>query len=87
MTTSEEIVVIDDVEDRDVPLPHWLKIGGITLYSTDKKDVLEGKWLSDAHINALQFLLKRQFPSINGLKPPSQLLSILCLWDLLKFSM
>ena len=57
VTTSEEMVVIDDVEDRDVPLPHWLKIGGITLYSTDKKDVLEGKWLS----NALQFLLKRQY--------------------------
>ena len=66
VTTSKEIVVIDGVEDRDVPLPHWLKIGGITLYNTDKKDVLEGKWLSDAHINALQFLLKCQFPSING---------------------
>ena len=62
------MIVVTDEDNDDVPIPPWVKIGEVSLYNFDKEDLLEGKWLSDAHMNAVQLLLKVQFPRINGLE-------------------
>lgn len=65
---KEVIVVNDDVDHSSVPSPLWIQIDGIRLVSTDKEHLLDGKWLSDAHINSVQHLLKSHFPDIGGLE-------------------
>ena len=65
---TSEVIVVTDEDNDDVPVPPWVKIGEVSLYNFDKEDLLEGKWLSDAHVNAVQLLLKVQFPRINGLE-------------------
>ena len=64
---TSEVIVVTDEDNDDVPVPPWVKIGEVSLYNFDKEDLLEGKWLSDAHMNAV-LLLKVQFPRINGLE-------------------
>ena len=44
-----------------------VKCGSITLYQTEKNSLLNGKWLSDLHINAAQQLLLGQFNHLGGL--------------------
>lgn len=44
---------------------HWLQFGTLTLYTFDKEDLVNGKWLTDMHINAVQYLLKFRFPHID----------------------
>ena len=46
---------------------HWLQFGNISLYSNDKEDVVDGQWLTDLHMNAVQYMLKSQFPYVSGL--------------------
>jgi len=36
----------------------WVKIGDITLTNEDKRIILEGKWLTDKIIHAVQLLMK-----------------------------
>ena len=65
---TSEVIIVTDEDNNDVPVPPWVKIGEVSLYNFDKEDLLEGKWLSDAHVNAVQLLLKVQFPMINDLE-------------------
>ena len=44
----------------------WIHINSIILKKSDKELVLNGKRLSDMHINAAQKILSQQFPSISG---------------------
>ena len=37
---------------------------------SDKKQILEGKWLNDKHVNAVNNLLQKQHPNVNGLQDP-----------------
>ena len=37
------------------------------LSQEDKSIILDGKWLSDIHVNVAQQLLKKQFPNLSGL--------------------
>ena len=62
-----EVVVVNDDVDVAMPQSQWTQIGAITLYDTDKEDLLHGNWLLDTRMNALH-LLKSQFPNINGLE-------------------
>ena len=51
------------------PLTHmWVQSLNLTVY--DKLELLQGKWLTDKHINAANFLLKKQFQTQNGLEDP-----------------
>ena len=45
-----------------------MKIGGISLHDSDKRIIVDRQWLWGTHLSAVQFLLKRQFPQINGLE-------------------
>ena len=46
----------------------WVKCGTITLYQNEKNSLMNGKWLSDLHINAAQQLLQLQFKNLGGLQ-------------------
>ena len=46
----------------------WLKIGCYILKFAEKETLCDGRWLSDLHINAIQVLLKQQYPQIGGLQ-------------------
>ncbi len=45
----------------------WISFGGITMYDSDREALINGKWLNDNHMNAVQHLLKTKFPNLNGL--------------------
>ena len=47
---------------------YWKK--ELDLRESDKKQILEGKWLNDKHINAVNNLLQKQDPNVNGLQDP-----------------
>ena len=47
--------------------PVWETIEDIPLYLSDKKILISGQRLTDAHLNAAQRLLKSQYPAIGGL--------------------
>ena len=49
----------------------WLRKNfAFTLFLSDKKSITDGKWISDAVINAGQQLLKEANPNISSLQPP-----------------
>ena len=52
------------------PSDKWLKFNGEVLLQKDKKELCNGGWLNDKHINYVQLMLKSQFPSIDGWKCP-----------------
>ena len=45
-----------------------VKVDKITLNQVDKHIILSGEWLWGTHLTAVQQLLKKQYPNINGLK-------------------
>ena len=53
----------DAQDNRDV----WVKIGRMSLLWNHQHMILKGEWLCDTHMNAVQLLLKSEFPQINGL--------------------
>ena len=72
--TSELVgrtVPIEVSEDETVnaeDTKQWVKCGGIILSHKDKLILMNGKMLTDMHINAAQQLLKQQFQHLNGLQ-------------------
>ena len=52
--------------DNSCSLSFWLK--DLTLTNQDKEALVNGKWLSDKHVNAANKLLQSQYPTINGLQ-------------------
>ena len=60
--TSREEIDGDDIED------YWVKVERITLYQSDRHIILSGEWLWGTHLTAVQQLLKKQHPNINGLR-------------------
>ena len=44
----------------------WVQFNGIVLSHLDKDQLREGRWLNDKHVNCAQYLLKKQFPHIDG---------------------
>lgn len=67
ITDSKQIIDVDD--KPDVPSQVWVKLNGITLYLTDKADLLSNaNWLNGSHMTAVQLLLKHQFPKIRSLE-------------------
>ena len=66
---STNVILIHDNDDTNFSAQCiWLKIGEISLYSSDKRIILNKQWLWGTHLSAVQFLLKRQFPQISGLE-------------------
>ena len=62
LTSSREEIDGDDIED------YWVKVEKITLYQSDRRIILSGEWLWGTHLTAVQLLLKKQHPNINGLR-------------------
>ena len=64
---EEEGVIYVDSGDEEDKNSTWLKIGSIDL-KFHEKSILQSDdmWLNDKHINAAQYLLKQQFPLIQG---------------------
>ena len=62
---------IDTSDDLDTkakhPGPCDHEHNGGLLSQEDKRIILDGKWLSDTHVNVAQQLLKKQFPNLLGL--------------------
>lgn len=56
------------IEQDNVSHESWLELDGIVLSQFDKKQLQDGSWLNDKHINYAQSLLKKQFPHIDGWK-------------------
>lgn len=52
--------------DKSALLSFWLK--DLTLTNQDREALVNGKWLSDKHVNAANKLLQSQYPTINGLQ-------------------
>ena len=78
-TVSDTNTIIDDDGDNDTSdcmqvaeictkERRWLKIGCYTLSFAEKETLCSKNWLSDLHINAIQVLLKQQYPRIGGLQ-------------------
>ena len=66
-----EVITINDNTDPPPPChsaEYWIKYGGFLLTRKDLQLLLNGKELTDQHVNAFQSLLKRQFPHIRGLQ-------------------
>ncbi len=64
------VLVIDLTTEEATcqPIEYWLK--DLQVYIEEKKILLEGGWLSDNLITAVQRLLKDSYPHIGGLQPP-----------------
>ena len=70
-----DVIVIDDHDDPNTPdnmtlcekSDKWVKIGSYSFTLAEKEMLLSNKWLIDLHMNAVQVLLKQQFPSVGGL--------------------
>ena len=62
MDTSDDL---DPKAKRPGPCDH--EHNGGLLSQDDKRIILDGKWLSDTHVNVAQQLLKKQFPNLLGL--------------------
>ena len=45
---------------------HWVTCEKVILYQQDKNILLNGKWLTDKHINFAQLLLQKQFSHCSG---------------------
>ena len=71
--TEEGSTITDLTQDQssDPPITVvWVQLNpSHTLTDTDKDNILAGLELTDIHINFAQFLLKNQFPGLNGLEP------------------
>jgi len=69
-TTGASAIVVGDsnVSDSDEQLEAWVCLDRVTLNLNDKAVLLDGHCLTDKHISFAQALMKKQFPSINGLK-------------------
>ena len=67
-----ESITVNDDTDTPPPPSHsaecWTKYGGFQLTRKDLQLLLNGKELTDQHVNAFQSLLKNQFPQICGLQ-------------------
>ena len=50
------------------PVDYWLKEMSLTI--ADRNLLVDGKWLTDRHVNAVSELLHNQFPIYNGLQDP-----------------
>ena len=48
-----------------MPVDYWLKEMSLTI--ADRNLLVDGKWLTDRHVNAASKLLHNQFPIYNGL--------------------
>ena len=72
VTETPDVVVIDgegeDGKDNADLSKVWLKIKGICLHDSDRQVLSDGKWLYGTHLSAVQFILKEQFPQVNGLE-------------------
>ena len=56
----------DKVQD---PSEHtWVKCGTVTLTKQDTDHLMEGREVSDKHINFAQLLLKLEFPDVDGFR-------------------
>ncbi len=51
-----DTIVVDD--NIDVRLDPWLTFGPLHLYDSDRESLLNGEWLNDAHLSAVQYFLK-----------------------------
>ncbi len=65
--------VVSDLTDQTNPSftadSTWIVVEGISLTMEDMI-LASNKWLSDSHVSAAQFLLKKQHPNISGFEPP-----------------
>ena len=58
---------MDLTNQKDVPTVYWIQ--ELTLFPSDRKSLINGRWLNDAVITAGQKLLKDAYPHIGGLQP------------------
>ena len=65
--SSLSIKCVDLTSKEDVPTVYWIQ--ELTLFPSDKKSLINSRWLSNALINAGQKLLKDAYPHISGLQP------------------
>lgn len=65
-TTTTPIIIKEETPACCSPNGFWKK--DLALFTTDKDALMSGEWLTDKHINAAQSLLRKQFPSQNGLQ-------------------
>jgi len=49
----------------------WLKVGCYVLHIAERDMLHNNEWLTDLHMNAVQVLIKKQFPHIGGLQNTS----------------
>lgn len=64
---QEEMIYVDSAGEEGDDNNMWLMIGSVDLKSHEKSILQsDDMWLNDKHINAAQYLLKQQFPLIQG---------------------
>ena len=69
--TNKSSMPVISITDETVPdncrnADHWTKCGRVSLTKKDKQCILNGKELSDLHINAFQSIARREFPQVGG---------------------
>ena len=71
LQSTAAITIVGDSGTQSFPSEskeYWTKCGGIVLNNKALQQIVNGKELSDLHVNAYQNLLKQQFPHIGGLQ-------------------
>ena len=58
----------DDNDNKDAEEEEWLSFQNILLTNSDRLVLMSGSELNDKHINFAQELLRKQFPSLHGLR-------------------
>ena len=68
-TSIPSSIPVISITDESVPdnCNYWTKCGRVLLTKKDKQCIVNGKELSDLHINAFQSIARREFPQVGGL--------------------
>jgi len=74
--SANDVIIIDDDNSRgnednmqiDRKSNDWIKIGRYVLSRAERDMLCNNEWLTDVHMNAVQVLIRNQFPHIGGLQ-------------------
>ena len=68
--TKNVIIISQEAECAEIcsKTKDWAHIGKYKLILAEKEILINGQWLNDLHVNAVQHLVKNKFPQVGGLQ-------------------
>ena len=67
---EDTVVIGEEVEYPEIcsKTKYWTHIGKYKLTLAERKILINGQWLNDLHVNAVQHLVKNKFSQLGGLQ-------------------